>query len=50
MTVRDEMREIVDELPEEDLLELRHYVNDLKSGAEADETVDAESLAAIRVL
>lgn len=47
MTVRDELHSIVDELPEEKLLELRQFVNDLKAGTESDETVDAESLAAI---
>ena len=47
MIVRDELHTIVDELPEEELLELRQFVNDLKAGTESDETVDAESLAAI---
>ena len=48
MTVRDELHTIMDELPEEELLELRQFVNDLKAGTEAEETVTAESLAAIR--
>ena len=48
MTVRDELHTIVDELPEEDLLELRQFVNDLKADTEEEETVTAESLAAIR--
>ena len=48
MTVRDELHKIVDELPEEELLELRQFVNDLKDDTEEEETVTAESLAAIR--
>lgn len=48
MTVRDELHTIVDELPEEELLELREFVNDLRVGTEEEETVTAESLAAIR--
>lgn len=48
MTVRDELHRIVDELPEEELLELRQIVNDLKTGTEAEETVSAKSLAAIQ--
>ena len=48
MTVRDELHMIVDELPEEQLLELRWILKDLKTGtAEAEETVSSESLAAI---
>ncbi len=47
MTVRDELHMIVDELPEEDLLELRQFVDDLKADTEEEETVTAESLAAI---
>ena len=47
MTVRDELHTIVDELPEEDLLELRQFVDDLKADTEEEETVTAESLAAI---
>ena len=46
-TVRNELRKIVDELPEEELLELRQFVDDLKSGTETEEPVNAESLAAI---
>ena len=48
MTVRDELHTIVDELPEEELLELHEFVNDLRVGTEEEETVTAESLAAIR--
>ena len=48
MTVREELHRIVDELPEEELLELRQIVDDLKTGNEAEETVSAESLAAIQ--
>ena len=48
MTVRDELHTIMDELPEEELLELRQFVNDLKADTEAEETVTAESWAAIR--
>ena len=43
MTVRDELHTIMDELPEEELLELRQFVNDLKAGTEAEATVTAES-------
>ena len=48
MTVREEFHSIVDELPEEELLELRQIVDDLKTGTKAEETVSAESLAAIQ--
>jgi len=48
MTVRGELHTIVDELPEEELLELRQIVDDLQTGTEAEETVSAESLAAIQ--
>ncbi len=48
MTVREELHRIVDELPEEELLDLRQIVDDVKTGTEADETVSAESLAAIQ--
>ena len=48
MTIREELHRIVDELPEEELLELRQIVDDLKTGTEAEETVSAESLAAIQ--
>lgn len=48
MPVRDELHTIVDELPEEELLELREFVNDLRADTEEEETVTAESLAAIR--
>ena len=48
MTVREELHRIVDELPEEELLELRQIVDDLKTGTEGEETVSAESLAAIQ--
>ena len=47
MTVRDELHMIVDELPEEELLELRQFVDDLRSDTEQEETVSAESLPAI---
>ena len=48
MTVRDELHRIVDELPDAELFELRHIVDDLKSGMEAEESVGAESLTAIQ--
>jgi len=48
MTVREELHRIADELPEEELLELRQIVDDLKTGTEAEETVSGESLAAIQ--
>ena len=48
MTIREELHRIVDELPEEELLELRQIVDDLKTGTEAEGTVSAESLAAIQ--
>ena len=48
MTVRDELHTIVDELPEDELLELREFVNDMRADTEEEETVTAESLAAIR--
>lgn len=48
MTVREELHRIVDELPEEELLDLRQFVDDLKTGTEAEETVSPESLAAIQ--
>ena len=48
MTVRDELHRIVDELPDAELFELRQMVDDLKSGIEAEETVNAQSLAAIK--
>ena len=48
MTVRDELHTIVDELPEDELLELREFVNDMRADTEEEETVTAESLAAVR--
>jgi predicted transcriptional regulator len=48
MTVREELHRIVDELPDEELIELRQIVNELKTGTEGEEAVSAESLAAIQ--
>ncbi len=45
---RDELHRIVDELPEEELLELREIINDLKAGTEAEEAVSANDLVAIQ--
>ena len=48
ITVRDELHKLVEELPEEKLVDVRQFIDDLKTGTEAEETVSAESLAAIQ--
>ena len=48
MTVREEMHRIVDELPDEELAHVRQFIDDLKSGIEGPESIDAEALEAIR--
>jgi predicted transcriptional regulator len=48
MTVREELHRIVDELPEEKLADVRQFINDLKAGGEGEESLSAETLAAIQ--
>jgi len=47
MTLRQELHRIVDELPEEELNELRRFLEDLASGAQPDEPLSSELLAAV---
>jgi len=48
MTVREELHRIVDELPEKKLADVRQFINDLKAGGEGEESLRAETLAAIQ--
>jgi predicted transcriptional regulator len=47
MTAREELHKLIDVLPEEQIAELRLYVEDLQSDGEEEE-LDAGTLAAIR--
>ncbi len=48
MTVREELHKIVDELPEEELADVRQFIDDLKAENEREESLSAETLAAIQ--
>ncbi len=48
MTVREELHRILDELPEEELADVRQFIDDLKAGSEGEEPLDSETLAAIQ--
>lgn len=48
MTVREELHRIVDELPEEELADVRQFIDDLKAGSEGEESLSAETLSAIQ--
>jgi hypothetical protein len=45
MTSRDELHKLIDALPEEQIAELRQYIDDLQPG---DEALDTQTLKAIR--
>ncbi len=48
MTVREEVQRLLDEMPEQQLGAVREFIEDLRSPAEDDEPLSAETLAAIR--
>ncbi len=48
MTVKEELHRLVDQLPENDLLEVREFIEDLRAAEEADEEpLDSETLESL---
>jgi len=48
MTIREELHRLVDELSEQELAEVRRFVDDLRAGTEGEEPFNRETLAAIQ--
>jgi hypothetical protein len=48
MTVKEELHQLVDQLPEDELREVRQFIEDLRGGVDADdELLDPETLASL---